>query len=280
MMLESVDGSLSQVRRSVFELVEMRERRPMTQNVRAIVVLPTYNERANLTELIPIVLNDPRFDVLVVDDNSPDGTAQAVEKLAGEYPGRVHLKRRSGKLGLGTAYREAFRWVLSRDYEIICQMDADFSHDPHVLPRLADATAFADVVLGSRYVPGGKTADWSTGRRLLSRGGSAYARTILGLKYQDLTGGFKCFRRRVLETIDTDSVDCTGYAFQIEVTYRAHQAGFKIIEIPITFHERRAGCSKMNFAIVTEALWRVWLMRVQPHEPYPLAKGQASRTAS
>jgi len=261
-------------------LVEMRERRPMTQTVRAIVVLPTYNERANLTELIPIVLNDPRCDVLVVDDNSPDGTAQAVEQLARAYPGRVHLKRRSAKLGLGTAYREAFHWALSRDYEIICQMDADFSHDPCVLPRLADATSCADLVLGSRYVPGGKTTDWSTGRRMLSRAGSIYARTILGLKYQDLTGGFKCFRRRVLESIDLDSIDCTGYAFQIEVTYRAHRAGFKIIEIPITFHERRAGCSKMNMAIVMEALWRVWHMRRQPREIYPLANGRASRTAS
>jgi dolichol-phosphate mannosyltransferase len=277
--LAPVGGSQSHVRRDVFELVELRERQ-RTQNARAIAVLPTYNERDNLTELIPVVLEDRRFDVLVVDDNSPDGTADAVEMLKNDFPGRVHLIRRPGKLGLGTAYLEGFHWALTREYDLICEMDADFSHDPHVLPRLADATCSADLVLGSRYVPGGKTVNWSTVRRMLSRGGSAYARAVLGLQYQDLTGGFKCFRRQVLESIDLDSVDSTGYAFQIEMTYRAHQAGFRVIEIPITFHERRAGCSKMDSSIVAEALLRVWLMRLPRREAIPFVKSHASRSVS
>ncbi len=276
--LTPVDGSPSHVRRDVFELVEMRERQ-RSLNARAVAVLPTYNERDNLTELIPIILEDPRFDVLVVDDNSPDGTADAVEALKSDFPGRVNLIRRAGKLGLGTAYLEGFRWALAREFDLICEMDADFSHDPHVLPRLADATGNADLVLGSRYIPGGKTVNWSTARRVLSRGGSTYARTVLGLDYRDLTGGFKCFRRQVLESIDLDSVDSTGYAFQIEMTYRAHLAGFRVIEVPITFHERRAGCSKMSSSIVTEALFRVWLMRLPRRESIPFVKSHASRSA-
>lgn len=277
--LTPVHGSESHVRRDVFELVEMRERQ-RSLTARAITVLPTYNERDNLTELIPIILEDPRFEVLVVDDNSPDGTADAVEALESEFPGRVHLLVRPGKLGLGTAYLEGFRWALARDFDVICEMDADFSHDPRVLPRLADATTNADLVLGSRYIPGGKTVNWSTARRILSRGGSAYARAVLGVDYRDLTGGFKCFRRQVLESIDLDSVDSTGYAFQIEMTYRAHLAGFRVIEVPITFHERRAGCSKMNSSIVAEALFRVWLMRLPRREAIPFVKSHASRSAS
>ncbi len=278
--LTPVDGLLSQVRRDVFELVEMRERRPRNRNTRAVAVLPTYNERENLTELLPIVLEDPRFDVLVVDDNSPDGTAEVVEAMQRDYPGRLHLIRRPGKLGLGTAYLEGFRWALARDFELICEMDSDFSHDPRVLPRLADATSCADLVLGSRYVPGGKTVHWSRARRMLSRAGSVYARTILGVQYQDLTGGFKCFRRQVLEAIDLESIDSTGYAFQIEMTYRAHQAGFRVLEIPITFRERRSGCSKMSTSIIGEALFRVWLMRLPRREAIPFVKSHASRSAS
>ena len=277
--LAPVDGSESHARRDVFELVELRERR-RTQNARAVAVLPTYNERENLTELIPAILEDRRFDILVVDDNSPDGTADVVEEMQSRFAGRIHLIRRPGKLGLGTAYLEGFHWALARDYDLICEMDADFSHDPHVLPRLADATGGADLVLGSRYVPGGKTVNWSTLRRFLSRGGSTYARTVLGLQYQDLTGGFKCFRRQVLESMDLDSVDSTGYAFQIEMTYRAHQAGFRVIEVPITFHERRAGCSKMNSSIIAEALVRVWLMRLPRRETIPFVKEHASRSIS
>ena len=277
--LASVDGSTSHPRRDVFELAELRERQ-LTRNTRAIVVLPTYNERDNLPQLVPLILEDSRFDVLVVDDNSPDGTADAAETLQSDFPDRVHLIRRSGKLGLGTAYLEGFHWSLAREYDLICEMDADFSHDPLVLPRLADATVGADLVLGSRYVPGGQTVNWSTMRRIISRGGSAYARTILGLDYHDLTGGFKCFRRQVLEAIDLDSVDSTGYAFQIEMTYRAHQAGFRVIEVPITFHERRAGYSKMDSSIVSEALFRVWLMRLPHRETFPFVKSHAPRSAS
>ncbi len=232
------------------------------RGAKALVILPTYNERENLSALIPIILAEPAFDVLVVDDNSPDGTAALVEELAAEHPGRVFLLRRRAKLGLGTAYLAGFRWALARDYEYVFEMDADFSHDPAALPRLLSRAAAADLVLGSRYVPGGSTANWSLARRLISRGGSLYARLILGVPYQDLTGGFKCFRRRVLETLDLDAVHSTGYAFQIELTYRAHRAGFCIVEEPIRFEERRAGKSKMSATIVLEALLRVWQLRL------------------
>lgn len=250
------------------------------QNARIIAVIPSYNEQENLTDLIPIVLQDQRFDVLIVDDDSPDGSADAVESMQDEFPDRLHLIRRSGKLGLGTAYIEGFQWALARDYDLICEMDADFSHDPHVLPCLADAAAGADLVLGSRYVPGGKTTNWSLPRRLLSRSGSIYARTILGVGYHDLTGGFKCFKRHVLESIDLDSIKSTGYAFQIEMTYRAHRAGFHVIEVPITFHERRAGCSKMTSSIIAEAFVQVWLMRLPQRAGIRFVKSHASRSAS
>jgi len=262
------------------ELVELVEQKSRTRYASALVVLPTYNERDNLTTLIPAVLEDPRFDVLVVDDNSPDGTAEVVEAIAQEFPDRVYLLRRAGKLGLGTAYLDGFRWALARDYDLICEMDADFSHDPEVLPRLADASSCSDVVLGSRYVRGGKTLNWSRARRFISQGGSTYARVILGLDYHDLTGGFKCFRRQVLEALDLDSVESTGYAFQIEMTYRAHLAGFRVIELPITFRERRAGCSKMNASIMIEALMRVWQMRLSRTEAKAFVKRHAARSIS
>lgn len=258
------------------DLLEYVEKKPHARTTSALAVVPTYNERENLSGLIPAILRDSRFDVLVVDDNSPDGSAQLVEQIAREFPGRVHLMLRAGKLGLGTAYLDGFRWALARDYDLICEMDADFSHDPSVLPRLADATSCADLVLGSRYVPGGKTLNWSRARRLISQGGSTYARFILGVDYHDLTGGFKCFRRTVLEALDLNSIESTGYAFQIEMTYRAHLAGFRVIELPITFHERRAGHSKMNANIVTEALAGVWRMRFSRSEGSTLAKSHAS----
>jgi dolichol-phosphate mannosyltransferase len=242
---------------------------PRAQNephlARALVVLPTYNERENIASLIPVVLSDPRFDVLVVDDNSPDGTADIVADLVSGYPERLHLIRRGGKLGLGTAYLTGFRWALKRDYDLIFEMDSDFSHDPALLPMLAQAAESADLVLGSRYIPGGGTCNWSRLRRLISQGGSLYTRLILGLPYRDLTGGFKCFRRQALETIDLDDVNSTGYAFQIEMTYRADQAGFTIVEVPITFRERRAGKSKMGVGIMLEALVRVWVLRLSAH---------------
>jgi dolichol-phosphate mannosyltransferase len=262
------------------ELVELVEQKSRSQYASALAVLPTYNERDNLTALIPAVLEDPRFDVLVVDDNSPDGTAEIVEGIALEFPERVHLLRRASKLGLGTAYLEGFRWALDRDYDLICEMDSDFSHDPKVLPRLADAASCADVVLGSRYVPGGKTQNWSRARRMISQGGSTYARLILGLGYHDLTGGFKCFRRQVLEALDLEAIESTGYAFQIEMTYRAHLAGFRVIEIPITFRERRAGRSKMDGSIMAEALLRVWQMRFSRTEAKAFVKSHATRLIS
>ncbi|HET7036061.1 MAG TPA: polyprenol monophosphomannose synthase [Thermomicrobiaceae bacterium] len=231
------------------------------RKVRALVVVPTYNEHENLRPLVDAILHDPRFDLLVVDDNSPDGTGELAERLSAAMPERVFVLRRSGKLGLGTAYRAGFSWALARDYELICEMDADFSHDPASLPRLVDAAERADLVLGSRYIAGGGTENWSMLRRVISQGGSLYSRLILGLPYRDLTGGFKCFRRRVLERIDLDEVDATGYAFQIEMTYRAAQAGFRIVEVPITFHERRAGKSKMGPGIMLEALLRVWKLK-------------------
>lgn len=245
---------------------------------RALVVLPTYNERENMPALIPAVLADSRFDVLVVDDNSPDGTASLVQTFADQYPDRVFLVRRPGKLGLGTAYKTGFRWALERDYGLIFEMDSDFSHDPTMLPVLADAAESADLVLGSRYVAGGGTVNWSPLRRVISQAGSVYSRLILGLPYRDLTGGFKCFRRRVLEAIELDAVDATGYAFQIEMTYRAHQAGFSIVELPITFRERRAGKSKMGTGIMIEALLRVWKLRISGNRRQSVGESSPGRS--
>jgi dolichol-phosphate mannosyltransferase len=230
-------------------------------HVRALVIVPTYLERENVELIVPAILSHDEIDVLVVDDGSPDGTADAVRELAGQFLGRIYLIEREGKLGLGTAYLTGFRWALAREYTHIIEMDADFSHHPAALSRLIQASRHADLVIGSRYVPGGRTVNWSVGRKLISRGGSLYARSVLNLPVRDLTGGFKCFRRHVLESIDLDSVDSTGYAFQIELTYRAANRGFRIAEIPITFAERRFGESKMDGAIVTEAVVRVLQLR-------------------
>jgi dolichol-phosphate mannosyltransferase len=228
---------------------------------RACVVLPTYNERENLPEIVPAILAAaPELDVLVVDDNSPDGTGALADQLAAANP-RVHVLHRARKEGLGRAYLAGFAEALQRGYGRILEMDADFSHDPARLPALLGALRDADVVLGSRYVEGGGTVNWGLGRRLLSKGGSLYARTILGLPVRDLTGGFKCFRRDVLERLDLPSVSSTGYAFQIELTYRAIKRGFRVVEVPITFADRRVGKSKMNRRIVAEALWKVWKIR-------------------
>jgi dolichol-phosphate mannosyltransferase len=230
---------------------------------RALVIIPTYNEIENLPEIVPAVLAaSEEIDVLVVDDGSPDGTGQLADKLAQERPGRVRVLHRARKEGLGRAYLAGFAQALSLGYGRILEMDADFSHDPARLPSLLEASRRADLVLGSRYVPGGGTVNWGLGRRLLSKGGSLYARTILGLPVRDLTGGFKCFRREVLEALDLESVASTGYAFQIELTYRAVCRGFKVEEVPIVFHDRRVGKSKMSRAIVLEALIRVWGIRL------------------
>ncbi len=225
------------------------------------VVIPTYNERENIGELIQRILEMSRFRVLVVDDNSPDGTAEVVAALAADEP-RVGLLLRPEKRGLGSAYVAGFRRALAEGAAFICEMDADFSHDPSYLPQLlAAAETRYDLALGSRYVPGGGTTDWGIIRQLISRGGNLYARAILGLPVMDATGGFRCYRRRVLETINLDDIQSNGYAFQIELVYRTMRAGFRIGELPIIFPDRRVGRSKMSRRIVLEALINVWRLR-------------------
>ncbi|HPH29315.1 MAG TPA: polyprenol monophosphomannose synthase [Pseudomonadota bacterium] len=230
---------------------------------RTLIIIPTYNESENLPSLceqIHKVL--PAADVLVVDDNSPDGTGQLADALSQEHT-FIKVLHRAGKLGLGTAYLEGFRYALDHNYDYIFEMDADFSHDPSYLPSLLGAAIEgADVVIGSRRVPGGDTENWGLGRQLISAGGSLYARTILGLSVRDLTSGFKCFRRRVLQSLDLDSVKSNGYSFQIELTYRAIKHGFRVAEVPIVFVDRRAGQSKMSQKIFVEAMGMVWKMRL------------------
>ena len=230
---------------------------------KALVIVPTYNEKENIRALADAVLKaDTRADLLVVDDNSPDGTGDIVEGIAREYP-RVHLLRRPGKMGLGTAYRDGFRWALARDYEYVMEMDADFSHDPSHIPKFIAAAQDADFVLGSRYLDGNVTVvDWPMARLMLSYFANVYARIVTGLKLWDATGGFKCFHRRVLEAIDLDDVRSNGYAFQIEMSFRAFRKGFKYKEIPIVFSDRMHGTSKMNKGIVREAIWMVWRLRL------------------
>lgn len=234
---------------------------------RPLVVIPTYNEFENIRQMIPAIMEYPDFHVLIVDDNSKDGTAHAVREFQTTYPERLYLIEREGKLGLGTAYIAGFTWALQRDYTHILEMDADFSHHPAVLPRMLQASRHADLVIGSRYVPGGRTVNWSPIRKIISRGGSLYARTILGLPIRDLTGGFKCFRRSVLESINLDAIESTGYAFQIELTYRAAGLGFSIAEIPIVFAERLHGSSKMSSTIFAEAMIRVLQLRLDGTRP-------------
>ena len=228
----------------------------------ALIIIPTYNERENLARLIgQIFAVEPGVHALVVDDGSPDGTGEVADSLA-DGDGRVHVLHRSGKQGLGTAYLEGFRWALARDYPLVFEMDADFSHRPEHLPEFLRAAQGADLVLGTRYMPGGRTVDWGLGRRLISRAGNLYARGVMGLPYRDLTSGFKCFRRGVLEALDLDAVRSVGYGFQIELTWRAVNAGFRVIEIPIVFPDRNAGRSKMNDDIVREAMINVLTLRL------------------
>src|SRR6266516_3854764 len=233
----------------------------------SVVVIPTYNEAENLERLVEMVLAQGPFDVLVVDDNSPDGTGAIAGALGDRYPGRVVVLHRPAKQGLGTAYRAGFGYALARGYAYLFEMDADFSHDPKALPQLRAALNKADMVLGSRYVRGGATANWTFARQLLSRCGSLYAALVLGLPFHDLTGGFKGFAARVLQSLDLDAIQSNGYAFQIEVTYRAYRSGFRIVEYPITFVDRRLGKSKMRPGIVTEALRIVWALRLGPPSP-------------
>jgi dolichol-phosphate mannosyltransferase len=229
----------------------------------ALVIIPTYNERDNVEAITRAALAaDDRLDILIVDDNSPDGTGQLADALAAKEP-RIQVLHRTKKEGLGRAYLHAFSWGLERGYELLIEMDADFSHDPKYLPVMIEAAqGGADLVIGSRYVKGGGTVNWGTGRKILSRGGSLYARTILGVGVRDLTAGFLCFRRAVLQAIDLGAVKSTGYAFQIELKYRAIKAGFRLEEIPIIFEDRRVGQSKMSRKIFVEALTMVWKLKL------------------
>lgn len=225
------------------------------------VVVPTYNERENIDALLPRILAHPRMRVIVVDDNSPDGTGDVVRGLAANEP-RLRLIERPKKLGLGRAYIAGFKHALNDGARFICEMDADFSHDPSYLPALlAAAEERYDLVLGSRYVRGGATTDWGIGRKVISRSGNLYARLILNMPLADSTGGFRCYRRETLEAIDLDSIHSNGYSFQIEMAYRTLQAGLRIGEIPIVFPDRRVGQSKMSRRIVIEALITVWKLR-------------------
>jgi dolichol-phosphate mannosyltransferase len=229
---------------------------------RGLVITPTYNERANVATLAERVLaQDAGLEMLFVDDNSPDGTGDLIAEIAARNL-RVHLLRRPGKLGLGTAYRDGFRWALARDYELIFEMDADFSHDPAHIPQFLKAAESADFVLGSRYLDGKVTVvNWPMSRLLLSYGANVYARIVTGLRLWDATGGFKCFHRRVLESINLDAVRSNGYAFQIEMSFRAVRNGFIPKEIPIVFADRTEGESKMSGHIVREAIVMVWRLR-------------------
>ena len=228
------------------------------------LILPTYNEAENIAPFVEAVQAElpPGARVLIVDDSSPDGTGEIADRLAAEREG-VRVLHRPLREGLGPAYIAGFREALAGGAELILEMDSDFSHEPAYLPRLLEAVEDADLAIGSRYVDGGGVGDWGAMRRAISRGGSAYARLVLGVPVADLTGGFKCFRREVLEAIDLDAVQARGYAFQVELTYRAVQRGFRVVEVPIVFRDRRVGSSKMSRAIVAEAIWRVPLLRLR-----------------
>ncbi len=228
------------------------------------MVMPTYNEADNLpgmvAELLALDIGD--LDIIVVDDNSPDGTGKVADRLVACYPGQIHVIHRPGKQGLGSAYREGFRLALENGASFIVEMDADFSHSPAYIPIMLEKAQECDVVVGSRYVPGGAVDDrWRLWRRFLSWFGNAYARTIIGLQVRDTTAGFKVFRRQVLEAIDLSQIKSEGYAFQIEMAYACQRAGFRVCEIPIFFEDRVIGSSKMDLGIVLEAIWRVWQIR-------------------
>lgn len=229
---------------------------------KALIVVPTYNELGNVETIAQRFLDGlPGVELLFVDDNSPDGTGQLLDKIAAGEP-RIHVMHRAGKLGLGTAYVQGFTWGMERGFEFLFEMDADGSHDPKYLPTmLALAEDGADVVVGSRYVPGGGTVNWGIGRKIISRGGGLYARTVLGVDTRDLTAGFMCWRRTALEAINLASVTSNGYSFQIEMKYRAINQGLRLVETPIVFEDRRVGQSKMSKAIFVEAMAKVWKLR-------------------
>lgn len=235
----------------------------MSAHPKTLVIIPTYNERENLERLLGEIHQvDGALHILIVDDGSPDGTGELADQLA-EADERIHVMHREGKLGLGTAYIAGFKWALKRDFELVFEMDADFSHEPEALPRFIEAVANgADLVIGSRWVPGGETPGWPAWRKGISRGGSLYARTVLGVDVRDLTSGFKCFHRRVLQAIDLDSVEAVGYGFQVELNWRTLRRGFKVVEVPICFRDRAAGQSKMSSKIFAEALVLVVKLRL------------------
>ncbi|MBT8335810.1 MAG: polyprenol monophosphomannose synthase [Gemmatimonadetes bacterium] len=237
---------------------------PTARGERVLVVIPTYDERENLPRIVPAVLDvDDRIDILVVDDNSPDGTGAVADDLAAAYSPRVHVLHREGKEGLGRAYLAGFAWALERDYGWVVEMDADLSHRPEDLPKLLAAAVDHPVVVGSRYVEGRVTVvNWPISRLIISLFGSWYARTITRLPIRDTTGGFNCFRREVLEALDFERIESNGYAFQIELKLRAWRKGFALVEVPIVFTERDTGESKMSKRIVREAVWKVWKLRL------------------
>lgn len=232
----------------------------------AVVIIPTYNESHNISRLIDRVLAlEKEIDMLIVDDGSPDGTADIVKKKQAEYPEKIHLIEREDKMGLGTAYVTGFRFALNNGYKYVCEMDADFSHNPDDLPRLVEPVEKdeADVAIGSRYSNGISIVNWPLSRLILSFAANFYARSITGLPIRDTTAGFKCIHRRVLEEIDLQKIKSNGYAFQIEIHYRAWKAGFRLKEISIIFREREEGVSKMSKSIVREAIWRVWALKLR-----------------
>jgi dolichol-phosphate mannosyltransferase len=232
----------------------------------ALVIIPTYNEADNIGRVIDLVLAQPTpISILIVDDNSDDGTAQVVQEAMGDTPARIDLIERGGKLGLGTAYLRGFRYALARDFTFICEMDADLSHDPDDLPRLIETvrTGEADLAVGSRYVGGVRVIDWPLSRLVLSYAAGIYTRSITRMPIRDVTAGFKCFHRRVLEALPLDRVNSDGYAFQVEMHYRSWRAGFEVKEIPVIFTERTEGQSKMSKAIVREAALKVWELRLR-----------------
>jgi dolichol-phosphate mannosyltransferase len=228
-----------------------------------LVIIPTYNEKENIEKMIHKVFSlKRRFELLIIDDNSPDGTAQIVKSLQKEYPEQLHMLERKGKLGLGTAYITGFKWALENNYDHICEMDADFSHNPEDLIRLVEACENgADLAIGSRYISGVNVVNWPIGRVLMSYYASSYVRLITRMNIRDTTAGFKCYRRKVLETIDLNKIKLKGYAFQIEMKFTSWKLGFKIIEVPIIFTERQEGSSKMNGGIFNEAVWGVIKMK-------------------
>ena len=230
---------------------------------KALIIVPTYDEKENIRSLVSAVLEkDSRLEILIVDDNSPDGTGELADRMS-EQDSRVHALHRQGKLGLGSAYRDGFRWALERDYDLVFEMDADFSHDPTYIKKFLKAAENADLVIGSRYVSGINVVNWPMSRLLLSYGASLYTRLITGMPVKDPTAGFKCFRREVLESLDLSRIQSDGYSFQIEVSFKVWRKKYRILEIPIVFVDRHSGTSKMNRRIVFEAVWMVWWLKLQ-----------------